>query len=771
MADRDREILGAPKYSSLDDVPICKGNSRICNFISCAAHNFKNDQSFANINLATQVLADSKLRKAISKLTTTGYRDPDALSTVCHEQGLSGPQCRLFQKGFQLIDKFISTIEPAESSSKQTNQVVQEEDDFYTDEIDDPLIPIRPVTGFIENQSRTWGFPGSRTWSSHPEPAEPIQGYHLPQDPMRLATFPPLLFTLPPLPTLPALASLISPIPSKDPISPLTSFSFDSQLLKHSIFDRNAKQIYPRLMRIKRAINEEERRKAFDNTDIGWIRQKRHSDYYEDLENEPVTERPKSSDKTEHLYYDVPVDNESELEGRERMGSGILTYWVGEHDIDPMDAMHTENASEESKALSFFSSFIRDNKMITSVMDMVRRLSNNRPPHAYPTKAHPVKRYSTTQLRLSNSDTPRQLGPARDFKASLRLDQPIKSPTHTGNKACRKSVVTALKNLHALILSASQKSLRNEAWAETLFGPQGVLTAIFHMIDDRQKGKEPSEGGTHPIETNPTNAQYDLPFFIDMDFFKNAKPIDFAKIFQALVTNSQGDFEDPIAELPGFMGLCNRLSCGDIYKAIDQFRKSEFFSNFQTAMQLIQDPKGWEIIGDLLSNPDLIAQFTGGSGGLEKLLGSAASSVSSQTKIDKTSKARRPSTDVGPGDGDLGTDFSEMINERKPNKEKKPTAEELPEIAENVDETDYYNAIESGIDELEQIGGEIETVEKPDEIAPSLSKNINGEKKGEQLPQILESIDESEKTSIRIDGTDTLVIDKNGFNGGIATKT
>uniref|UniRef100_A0A0M3IVS6 PRP1_N domain-containing protein n=1 Tax=Ascaris lumbricoides TaxID=6252 RepID=A0A0M3IVS6_ASCLU len=193
-------------------------------------------------------------------------------------------------------------------------------------------------------------------------------------------------------------------------------------------------------------------------------------------------------------------------------------------------------------------------------------------------------------------------------------------------------------------------------------------------------------------------------------------------------------------------------------------------------MQLIQDPKGWEIIGDLLSNPDLIAQFTGGSGGLEKLLGSVTTSVNSQTKTDKTSKGRRPPTvlcniDVGPGDGDLGTDFSGMINERKPNKGKKPTAEELPEIAENVDETDYYNAIESGIDELEQIGGEIETVEKPDEIAPPLSKNIDGEKKEEELPEISESIDESEKAAIRVDGTDTLVIDKNGFSGGIATKT
>lgn len=187
---------------------------------------------------------------------------------------------------------------------------MQEEDDFYTDELDDPPIPIKPVSGFTENQSRTWTFSGSHTWSSHPEPVEPIQGHQLPQDPMvALATFPPLLFTLPTLPTLPALAPPIAPIPNKEPISPLTSFSLDSQLLKHSIFDRNAKQIYPRLMRITRAINEEERRKDFVDADIGWIRQKRHSDYYEDLENEPITERPKSSDKIEHLYYDVPVDN------------------------------------------------------------------------------------------------------------------------------------------------------------------------------------------------------------------------------------------------------------------------------------------------------------------------------------------------------------------------------------------------------------------------------------------------------------------------------
>ncbi|KAJ1353537.1 hypothetical protein KIN20_010180 [Parelaphostrongylus tenuis] len=83
-----------------------------------------------------------------------------------------------------------------------------------------------------------------------------------------------------------------------------------------------------------------------------------------------------------------------------------------------------------------------------------------------------------------------------------------------------------------------------------------------------------------------------------------------------------GNFEDPVPELPEFLGLCNRLSCGDIYKAINKFRRSEFFSNFQTALSLIHDPNGWETIGKLLSNPELISQFTAGTD-MGELLGSA----------------------------------------------------------------------------------------------------------------------------------------------------
>ncbi|VDM39100.1 unnamed protein product [Toxocara canis] len=405
---------------------------------------------------------------------------------------------------------------------------------------------------------------------------------------------------------------------------------------------------------------------------------------------------------------------------------------------------------------------MHDSTVLSPLMDVLRRLSNNERPRAY--AKHAVRRFSTTQLHTPLGNTSQKLESATAFEASLSYDEPTKAFHH----------------------SASQKSLKEEAWAETLFGPQGVLTAIFHMIDDRQKHKEPrgSEDARRSIEINPTNTQqHDLPSFLDMDFFKNAKPIDFAKIFQAFLSNSQGDFGDPISELPEFLGICNRLSCGDIYKAIDQFRKSEFFSNFQTAMQLIQDPKGWEIIGDLLSNPELIAQFTNGSGGIEKLLGSVTSATRTKPKTGKNSTGRRSSTDIDPGDGDLGTDFSEMVNEKKPPKEKKPTAEELPEIAENIDGTDYYNAVglacyyekadnvESGIDEFEQISSAVETVEKPDEVVPiSLSKETVDRMEKEELLEISESIDEIGETSIRIDGTDTLVIDKGGSVGEKTTK-
>ena len=67
-------------------------------------------------------------------------------------------------------------------------------------------------------------------------------------------------------------------------------------------------------------------------------------------------------------------------------------------------------------------------------------------------------------------------------------------------------------------------------------------------------------------------------------------------------------------ELP-FIGICNRISCGDLYKPSINFVKvsaglraaarnaalfaiaGEFFSNFQISISLLHDPKGLDVIG------------------------------------------------------------------------------------------------------------------------------------------------------------------------------
>uniref|UniRef100_A0AC34RQ98 Uncharacterized protein n=1 Tax=Panagrolaimus sp. JU765 TaxID=591449 RepID=A0AC34RQ98_9BILA len=65
---RQQAALGIQKENAaFKDAPICRGNSQICKFIACAAHNFKHDENFANLNLATQLISDKKLRKTITK--------------------------------------------------------------------------------------------------------------------------------------------------------------------------------------------------------------------------------------------------------------------------------------------------------------------------------------------------------------------------------------------------------------------------------------------------------------------------------------------------------------------------------------------------------------------------------------------------------------------------------------------------------------------------------------------------------------------------------
>ncbi|VDM08202.1 unnamed protein product [Wuchereria bancrofti] len=148
---RDAEILGSPKHSStLDDMPICRSNSKICKFITCSAHNFQNDESLSNLNLAAQVIADTKLRKMFAS-------NPSILLTVCQEHGLSSIQCKLFANAFQLINRFISTIEPLEAGDRKLHHSLITDEPYY-DNSDAPPIPIQP--GMYQNI-------GSQTWSTN----------------------------------------------------------------------------------------------------------------------------------------------------------------------------------------------------------------------------------------------------------------------------------------------------------------------------------------------------------------------------------------------------------------------------------------------------------------------------------------------------------------------------------------------------------------------------------------------------------------------------
>ncbi|VDK67757.1 unnamed protein product [Onchocerca ochengi] len=297
------------------------------------------------------------------------------------------------------------------------------------------------------------------------------------------------------------------------------------------------------------------------------------------------------------------------------------------------------------------------------------------------------------------------------------------------------------------------------AWAELLFGPRGVLTAVFHILDDRRKITEKIKGRTTIVknvndrsQTTDTHHQSDLSLL--PDFLVDAKPIDFAKIFEAFLTGSKGNFDERISNLPEILGICNRLSCGDIYKAIDEFRKSEFFANFQMILQLIQDPKGWEILGDFISNPDLIAQFMNGAEnkGNRGSIGNLLGGIIGPEKLSKNSNK-----EIGSEDGDIGIDFSKLVENQGSQftKPKKPTAEEFPEIAENIDSIDYYNAVEMGTD----IDG-IETIVKPDEIAitettpiSSIQTEVLPVIPDLMLPEISENIDQIEQTKIIIDAT------------------
>ncbi|GMR29831.1 hypothetical protein PMAYCL1PPCAC_00026, partial [Pristionchus mayeri] len=303
---------------------------------------------------------------------------------------------------------------------------------------------------------------------------------------------------------------------------------------------------------------------------------------------------------------------------------------------------------------------------------------------AAPQKDEPKKIFATRQY-VPQADMPEA---ARNFEASLSHDDAIES-------------VPSGAIIAPMSAGGHQKSIHDEGFTQLLFGEKGVLTNVFQVMDAKRQNDQATmaEAARRATQADPGNAKI--------------KDMDFGKVFDALLMGSQkkNEFGEPGPELPEFLGICNRLSCGDIYKAIDEFRRSDFFSNFQTALQLMQDPKGWEILGKMLSNPELIAQFTGLSGGggeaaaigggvgggvgaglsgmLGSALGGAKAAVNKENGVTLTSK-----------DGDFGTDFSSMAKiDKDPFK--------LPETSFSIDEGakgegaggDYYSEIVSNIDE------------------------------------------------------------------------
>uniref|UniRef100_A0A914NGQ5 Uncharacterized protein n=1 Tax=Meloidogyne incognita TaxID=6306 RepID=A0A914NGQ5_MELIC len=143
-----------------------------------------------------------------------------------------------------------------------------------------------------------------------------------------------------------------------------------------------------------------------------------------------------------------------------------------------------------------------------------------------------------------------------------------------------------------------KEAFNNKEWKNSLFGKSGLLTEIFNFVNDKRK-----EEIAKQTKLNSS------PILISTNNNNN----DFTKILDVLLSSPQqnGKFEEPqLPEIP-FLGICNRISCADIYKALDEFKRSEFFSNFQTAISLLNDPKGFDMIGELLANPDLLETFTG----------------------------------------------------------------------------------------------------------------------------------------------------------------
>lgn len=184
-----------------------------------------------------------------------------------------------------------TTIESKDTTDYDTQPSTQENP--LEEAADAPPIPIRPQDPATM---------GSRTWSSHMKPIEPVAKVQ-PTSFGNLPTLPPLLFTLPTLPTLPPL------IPAnhlmKDSGSPM-------EPSKHAESDSFYSSFRPPLNmftnRFQRSISSDDF-VEFDDENGQPVREKR-SDYYDQAEKETINENLNSGFLSRHGESRLSDDSE-----------------------------------------------------------------------------------------------------------------------------------------------------------------------------------------------------------------------------------------------------------------------------------------------------------------------------------------------------------------------------------------------------------------------------------------------------------------------------
>ncbi|EJW77153.1 hypothetical protein WUBG_11939 [Wuchereria bancrofti] len=284
-------------------MPICRSNSKICKFITCSAHNFQNDESLSNLNLAAQVIADTKLRKMFAS-------NPSILLTVCQEHGLSSIQCKLFANAFQLINRFISTIEPLEAGDRKLHHSLITDEPYY-DNSDAPPIPIQPgiekenlpeismQSHSIENLINPLLAPSNlniaTTATAITTTITPITTL------AALPTFPPLIFTFP---TFATVTPMLSPhVPSfKSPTINLITKEMEMLMTN---FDKKLSLPNTIASPLSLIMHSEQFKP------INWmesVRNKRSNDYYDNIEEQ--NDEPKNMGTS---LYDKIGDNNQQM--------------------------------------------------------------------------------------------------------------------------------------------------------------------------------------------------------------------------------------------------------------------------------------------------------------------------------------------------------------------------------------------------------------------------------------------------------------------------